>query len=85
MHGLSRNVNSAGHLLNREKLHASRTHPLLLNVALHGMEQALGIAYTPKGVRGGTYALVRYADGMPVEALDLWGASPLTSIVRSEV
>jgi RNA-directed DNA polymerase len=38
--------------------------PLLLNVALHGMEQALGIAYTPKGVRRGTYALVRYADDL---------------------
>ena len=38
--------------------------PLLLNVALHGMEQALGIAYTPKGVRRGTDALVRYADDL---------------------
>jgi hypothetical protein len=26
---LSRNLNFAGHLLNREKLHASRTHPTL--------------------------------------------------------
>jgi RNA-directed DNA polymerase len=34
--------------------------PWLLNVALHGMEQALGILYTPKDVRLGTYALVRY-------------------------
>jgi RNA-directed DNA polymerase len=40
--------------------------PLLLNVALHGMEQALGIYYTPKGVRRGTYALVRYADDFAV-------------------
>src|SRR5262247_2268810 len=40
--------------------------PLLLNVALHGMEQALGIAYTPKGVRRGVYALVRYADDLVV-------------------
>jgi RNA-directed DNA polymerase len=40
--------------------------PLLLNVALHGMEQALGIAYTPKGVRRGTYALVRYADDLVI-------------------
>ena len=40
--------------------------PLLLNVALHGMEQALGIAYTPKGVRRGLYALVRYADDLVV-------------------
>jgi RNA-directed DNA polymerase len=30
------------------------------------MEQALGIAYTPKGVRRGTYALVRYADDLVV-------------------
>jgi RNA-directed DNA polymerase len=40
--------------------------PWLLNVALHGMEQALGIAYTPKGVRRGTYALVRYADDLVI-------------------
>jgi hypothetical protein len=38
--------------------------PLLLNVALHGMEHALGIYYTPKGVRRGPYALVRYADDL---------------------
>jgi hypothetical protein len=30
------------------------------------MEQALGIAYTPKGVRRGLYALVRYADDLVV-------------------
>src|SRR4030095_6869371 len=36
--------------------------PVLLNVALHGMEHALGISYTPKGVLRGPYALVRYAD-----------------------
>ena len=46
----------------------SVTSPLLLNVALHGMEQALGISYTPKGVRRGIYAVVRYADGTPVQA-----------------
>ena len=40
--------------------------PLLLNVALHGMEQALGMQYTPKGVLRGTYALVRYADDFAV-------------------
>jgi RNA-directed DNA polymerase len=42
--------------------------PLLLNVVLHGMERALGIHYTPTGVLRGTYALVRYADGTPVQA-----------------
>ena len=36
--------------------------PLLLNVARHGMEQALGISYTSQGVLRGTYAVVRYAD-----------------------
>jgi RNA-directed DNA polymerase len=40
--------------------------PLLLNVALHGMEPALGISSTPKGVLCGTYALVRYADDLAV-------------------
>jgi RNA-directed DNA polymerase len=40
--------------------------PLLLNVALHGMEQALGTFYTPTGVLRGTYALVRYADDLAV-------------------
>jgi RNA-directed DNA polymerase len=40
--------------------------PLLLNVALHGMEQALGIWYTPKGVLRGIYALVRDADDLAV-------------------
>jgi RNA-directed DNA polymerase len=40
--------------------------PLLLNVALHGMEQALGTCYTPKGVLRGTYAVVRYADDLAV-------------------
>jgi RNA-directed DNA polymerase len=40
--------------------------PLLLNVALHGMEQVLGTSYTPKGVLRGAYALVRYADDFAV-------------------
>jgi hypothetical protein len=37
-------------------------------VALHGMEQALGTSYNSRGVTRGTYAVVRYADGMPVQA-----------------
>lgn len=40
--------------------------PLLLNVALHGMEQALGTSYPPRGVTRGTYAVVRYADDFAV-------------------
>ena len=35
--------------------------PLLLNVALHGMAQALGSYDTSRGTFRGTYALVRYA------------------------
>ena len=40
--------------------------PLLLNVALHGMEQALGTSYTPNGVLRGMYTVVRYADDFAV-------------------
>lgn len=40
--------------------------PVLLNVALHGMEQALGIRYTARGQAQGQYALVRYADDLVV-------------------
>jgi RNA-directed DNA polymerase len=40
--------------------------PLLLNVALHGMEHALGISYTSRGTLRGAYALVRYADDLAV-------------------
>ena len=40
--------------------------PLLLNVALHGMEHALGIVYNAKGQARGKYALVRYADDFAV-------------------
>jgi RNA-directed DNA polymerase len=57
-----------------EMLHATDTgvpqggviSPLLLNVALHGMEQALGTSYTPNGMLRGTYAVVRYADDFAV-------------------
>jgi RNA-directed DNA polymerase len=34
--------------------HGGVVSPLLLNVALHGMAQALGISYTPQGVLRGT-------------------------------
>jgi RNA-directed DNA polymerase len=40
--------------------------PLLLNVALHGMEQALGGHYTSVGTFRGKCALVRYADDSAV-------------------
>jgi RNA-directed DNA polymerase len=36
--------------------------PLLMNIALHGMEQALGVRYDRRGQIKGSRALVRYAD-----------------------
>lgn len=55
-------------------LHATETgapqggviSPLLLNVALHGMEEALGIRYDKRGQNAGNRALVRYADDFVV-------------------
>ena len=39
--------------------------PVLLNVALHGMEQAAGVRYDPKGwARANSPVLVRYADDL---------------------
>jgi RNA-directed DNA polymerase len=39
--------------------------PVLLNVALHGMEQAAGVRYDPRGwVRADSPVLVRYADDL---------------------
>jgi RNA-directed DNA polymerase len=36
--------------------------PLLMNIALHGMEEALGVRYDRRGQIKGSRALVRYAD-----------------------
>jgi RNA-directed DNA polymerase len=36
--------------------------PLLMNIALHGMEQTLGVSYDKRGQIKGSRALVRYAD-----------------------
>jgi RNA-directed DNA polymerase len=36
--------------------------PLLMNIALHGMEQALGVRYDRRGQIKGSRALLRYAD-----------------------
>ena len=70
--------------------------PLLLNVALHGMEQALGSYYTPRGTFRGTYALVRYADDVAIfcpthaEAMEAktllapWLALTWVALVRSQ-
>lgn len=42
--------------------------PLLTNIALHGMERALKIKYNNRGESNGPRAVVRYADGTPVQA-----------------
>ena len=39
-----------------------RPSPLLANIALHGMEEALGIRYNKKGELIGKRGLVKYAD-----------------------
>jgi RNA-directed DNA polymerase len=40
--------------------------PLLANIALHGMESALGIKYNPQGHMTGNRGIVRYADDMVI-------------------
>jgi RNA-directed DNA polymerase len=36
--------------------------PLLMNIALHGMKEALGVRYDRRGQIKGSRALVRYSD-----------------------
>ena len=47
-----------------EKVRSAPTlfSPLLANIALHGMEEALGIKHRKRGELDSTRALVRYAD-----------------------
>jgi retron-type reverse transcriptase len=62
--------------------------PVLANLALDGLERRLKEQCpTPHGetAERRQVHMVRYADGTPVQAYDLWGASPLPSMVRSEV
>jgi len=60
--------------------------PLLANIALHGMESLIKAKFPEnKRKRFWTPLVVRYADGTPVQASNLWGGSPLTLIVRSGV
>lgn len=40
--------------------------PLLANIALHGMEEALGIKYNQKGENSGERAIVRFADDLVI-------------------
>lgn len=49
--------------------------PLLLNIALHGMEEALGISYTQNGKTIGERAMVRYADDLVIFCLHQEDAS----------
>ena len=40
--------------------------PLLLNIALHGLEAALGVCYNAQGYLISSRAVVRYADDLVV-------------------
>ena len=42
--------------------------PLLANIALHGMEEALGVKYDYRGLSIGKRMVVRYADGTLIQA-----------------
>lgn len=42
--------------------------PLLANIALHGMERTLKVKHDNRGWTKGSRAVVRYADGTPVQA-----------------
>ena len=57
--------------------------PALMNLTLDGLEPLLKRLF-PRH-HGKQVNFVRYADGTPVQASNLWGASPLTPIVRSGV
>jgi hypothetical protein len=53
----------------------------VLRPYLDGLEKLLKERFTPAD----RVHYIRFADGTPVQASNLWGASPLTPIVRSGV
>jgi RNA-directed DNA polymerase len=57
--------------------------PLLANIALHGMEQALGSKYEPKRGNHGPRALVRYADDFVVFCKSKTDAEQVVNILRN--
>jgi RNA-directed DNA polymerase len=64
--------------------------PVLANMALDGLERILRKRYPHSGPRARKgmnkhVNLVRYADGTPVQACNIEGASPLTPIVHAGV
>ena len=50
--------------------------PLLLNIALHGMEEALGVRYNAKGESIGRRVVVRYADDCAPRRCEESGSGP---------
>ena len=58
--------------------------PLIANVYLHYLFD-LWVEAWRKKVAKGDVRVVRYADGMPVQKSNSWGASPLIPIVRSGI
>jgi hypothetical protein len=55
----------------------------VLRPYLDGLEPLLKINFPERSRK--LVNLTRFADGTPVQASNLWGASPLTPIVRSGV
>jgi RNA-directed DNA polymerase len=58
--------------------------PLLSNIYLHLVLDLWVQRWKRKQARGDVI-LVRFADGMPVQKSNLWGASPLIPIIRSGI
>jgi retron-type reverse transcriptase len=58
--------------------------PLLANIYLHYSFDLWVDVWRKKWAQGDV-VVVRYADGMPVQTSNSWGASPLIPIVRSGI
>jgi RNA-directed DNA polymerase len=56
--------------------------PLLANIALHGMEEALGIKYDRRGFNQGNCALIRYADDFVVFCKSKTDAKQVIDILK---
>jgi RNA-directed DNA polymerase len=57
--------------------------PLLANIALHGMEQALGVKHDAKGILSSSRAVVRYADDFVVFCESRADAEQATGTLRT--
>lgn len=57
--------------------------PLLANIALHGMEEAIGVKYDSRGQSIGKRAIVRYADDFAAFCESKEDAEEVTEILKS--